>query len=112
MRADLAELCRIARENDVRAFVVGHPVNMSGEAGPQAHLVEAFATKLQARSKLPVTLWDERLTTVEADEILRARGASLEKRKELIDQVSAVLILQSYLDARGESTEWPANEED
>ena len=99
MKADLAELSRIARDHEAAAFVVGHPLHMSGRESRQGHIVQEFAERLRERSGLPVTLWDERLTTVVANQVLRESGIGLEKRNKAVDQLSAVLILQSYLDS-------------
>lgn len=113
MKADLAELSRIARESDAEGFVVGNPLHMSGRDSRQGKIVQEFAERLRERSGLPVTLWDERLTTVVANQVLRSSGIGLEKRIKAVDQLSAVLILQSYLDAQpssGEST-WENDQE-
>lgn len=107
LKADLAELSRIARENDVERFVVGNPLHMSGRESRQGGLVQEFAAKLEQRSGLPITLWDERLTTMEANRVLRESGIGIEKRARAVDQLSAVLILQSYLDSLPGTTEWP-----
>jgi len=110
LRTDLATLCRLAGEHEVGLFLVGHPIHMSGDPSRQGELVREFAGQLEERCGLPVQLWDERLTTVEAGRVLRSSGISQEKRAKAIDRLSAVLILQSYLDSLpGEST-WPEEE--
>jgi putative Holliday junction resolvase len=98
-REDLARLARLAEERGVSLFLVGNPVNMSGTEGRQAAWVRQFAEELGARTGIPYRLWDERLTTVEAGRVLRSSGISIEKRARAIDRLSAVILLQSYLDA-------------
>lgn len=78
--------------------VVGLPRNMDGSLGPQARMVMAFAEEIARESGLTVDTWDERLSTVEADEILRSSHVKQKKRKKVRDILSAVLILQGYLD--------------
>ncbi|MCC6340682.1 MAG: Holliday junction resolvase RuvX [Bryobacterales bacterium] len=99
LKKDLARLSRLAEENDVGLFVVGLPLHMSGGDSRQGGWVKEFAVRLEQRSRVPVRLWDERLTTVEATRVLRESGISIEKRAKAVDRLSAVLILQSYLDS-------------
>jgi putative Holliday junction resolvase len=80
--------------------VVGDPLHLSGEASAQAAKTRTFAEELGQMAGLPVHLWDERLTSREAHAILYAAGKSRQEHKPLVDQVAAVLILQSFLDAR------------
>lgn len=89
----------IAREVEATGIVVGLPVHMSGKEGPRAKLVREFGALVEKASGLPVTYWDERLTSAQAAGILKGRGSR--QRRAKIDVVSAQLILQSYLDARG-----------
>ena len=98
-RTDLAELARLAAEHEVRLFLVGNPLHMSGNAGRQAEWVAELADALGAHTGIPVQLWDERLTTVEAARVLRESGIGIEKRARAIDKLSAVILLQSYLDS-------------
>jgi putative Holliday junction resolvase len=98
-REDLARLASLAETRGVSLFLVGNPVNMSGSEGRQAEWVRRFAGDLAAHTGIPIRLWDERLTTVEAGRVLRSSGISIEKRARAIDRLSAVLLLQSYLDA-------------
>jgi putative Holliday junction resolvase len=79
-------------------ILVGNPIRMSGEEGRQAQWVRQFADALATQTRLPVQLWDERLTTVEAGRVLRQSGISIEKRARAIDRLSAVVLLQNYLD--------------
>ncbi len=97
---DLEALSRLIREKSVALVVVGQPLHMSGTVGRQANHAAQFARTLQTTTNVEVRLWDERLTTVEAGRILRQGGVSREKHKAAIDRLSAVLILQSYLDYR------------
>ena len=105
-RADLKSIGRLLRKHDVAEAVVGNPLNMSGEVGPRARKAQEFAEQLRAEFGIPVHLVDERLTTWEAHQLLdqaghSRRGASgRQQRKQIVDQVAAVLILQSFLDAR------------
>lgn len=103
-RADFAALARLAAERGVRRILVGNPVNMSGSEGRQSAWVRRFAEGLAERAGVPVQLWDERLTTVEAARVLRQSGISIEKRARAVDRLSAVILLQSYLDSLDFST--------
>lgn len=98
-RADLNELTRQADEYDAALILIGNPMHMSGTEGRQSAWVREFAEALTARAGRPVRLWDERLTTVEASRVLRASGISIEKRARAVDRLSAVILLQSYLDS-------------
>jgi len=93
----LADIVRIARENDVGQIVVGLPKNMDGSEGPRAELCRAFAEELKEATGLPVAMWDERRTTVEAHNILSQHNYHGKKRKETVDAVAASLILEGYL---------------
>jgi len=100
-RADLKAVARVLRKHDAGEAVVGNPLYMSGDQSPQAVKAQAFAEELRQEFGLTVHLWDERLTTAEAHRHLDAGGrAAGRERKGIIDQVAAVLILQSFLDAR------------
>lgn len=97
----MADILRIARENEVGEIVVGLPKNMDGTEGPRAELCRAFANELQRLSGLQVTMWDERRTTVEAHNILSEHNYHGKKRKNTVDAVAASLILEGYLAFRG-----------
>jgi putative Holliday junction resolvase len=99
-RADLAAVCELAERWRARLILLGNPLNMSGREGRQSEWVRDFAAAVEKRCPIPIQLWDERLTTVEAARVLRASGISLEKRAAAVDRLSAVILLQSYLDAR------------
>lgn len=94
----VSELCRIAKEEKAGCFVVGNPKNMNATEGERSEKSAAFAMLLQKESGLPVVLRDERRTTVAAHNILNEAGVYGKKRKEKVDAVAAVLILQEYLD--------------
>ncbi|NNJ12485.1 Holliday junction resolvase RuvX [Chloroflexales bacterium ZM16-3] len=94
----LAEIGRLVRENQVVEVVAGLPLTLRGEIGPQAELIRTFARELEAALSMPVALFDERLSTAAAEQMLRDLGVKPEKRKQQIDQVAASIILQDYLD--------------
>ncbi len=98
-RTDLAALEQLVRERQVGLILMGNPINMRGDEGRQSAWVREFAQALEKRTGLPVKLWDERLTTVEANRVLRSSGISIEKRAAAVDRLSAVILLQSYLDS-------------
>lgn len=87
----------LIREYEITSIILGYPINMDDTVGERGRKTEGFKAALERRTGLPVILWDERLTTVEADEILRESGVPVKDRKKVIDQVAAGLILQSYL---------------
>ena len=93
----LADIVRIAKENAVGEIVVGLPKNMDGTEGSRAQLCREFAGRLQEESGLPVAMWDERRTTVEAHNILSQHNYHGQKRKNTVDAVAASLILEGYL---------------
>ena len=93
----LEELLKITKENDVTEIVMGLPKNMDGTEGPRAELCRAFAQRVQESTGLPVALWDERRTTVEAHNILSEHNYHGKKRKDTVDAVAASLILEGYL---------------
>lgn len=99
-RLDFAHLERVLREYEVREIVVGFPLRMSGAEGIQAEKMQRFAEELRQRFHLPVHLWDERLTSAEANRLLRETDMSIKRRGEVVDQMAAVLILQSWMEAR------------
>ena len=99
-RYDLTELRKLLAEHDVREIVVGNPLRMSGQSGLQAEKMASFAAQLERTFSIPVHLWDERLTTAEAHRLLDETGIRDSRRKEVIDKMAAMLILQSFLDAR------------
>lgn len=95
----IADIVRIARENEVGRIVVGLPRNMDGSEGPRAELCRAFAEQLREACGLEIVMWDERRTTVEAHNILSAHNYHGQKRKNTVDAVAASLILEGYLNS-------------
>ena len=93
----MADIVRIAKENNVGEIVVGLPKNMDGSEGPRAELCRTFAEELKEATGLPVAMWDERRTTVEAHNILSQHNYQGKKRKNTVDAVAASLILEGYL---------------
>lgn len=100
VKSDLRSLGRLLRKYRCEAIVLGNPLYMSGDVSPQAAKTQAFADALREAFPLPVHLWDERLTSAEAHRHLHAAGRPLSGHREVVDQVAAVLILQSFLDAQ------------
>jgi len=99
-QTDLARLLEVAREWHVQEIVVGVPRHMDGREGKQAPAIMKLAQVLGDALGVPVTTWDERLTTVEAERVLLQADMSRRRRRRVVDQVAAVLILQSYLEYR------------
>lgn len=97
---DLARVAEVAARFGAEVIVVGLPLNMDGTAGPGARRARRFAAQLKHRVGAEVHLWDERLTTFEADQQMVEAGLSPERRRELRDAVAAAVILQDYLDAQ------------
>lgn len=97
IREDLENLRQIAGRWGVRCLLVGKPLHMSGDKSRQSEYTREFADRLGQHLNLPVVFWDERLTSAEAERMLRMGGASLEQRKRAVDRMSAILLLESYL---------------
>ena len=91
------EIARLAREHGAQRLVMGFPRNMDGTEGPRAALYRDFAAQVEAETGMPVVLWDERRTTVEAHQILSDCNYHGKKRKNTVDAVAASLILEGYL---------------
>ena len=96
----LARIEELVKEYGVEEIVLGYPKNMNNTLGERALKSEEFKKQLEARTNLPVVLWDERLTTVAAQRALMEGGVRRENRKDTVDMLAAVLILQGYLDCR------------
>jgi putative Holliday junction resolvase len=107
-RLDFEQLERVIRQYEVAEVVVGLPLRMSGTEGTQAEKMQGFAKEVRERFGLPVHLWDERLTSAQANRLLRETDMSIQRRGQVVDQMAAVLILQSWMDAR--SVQKPSNE--
>lgn len=102
-RRDIAHLLDLARREEVSEIVAGMPFSLDGSQGPQVQKVERFIEALKAETDLPITMWDERLTTVGAERALLEGNVTRAKRKQTIDKVAAALILQGYLDSKRQS---------
>ena len=98
---DLDFLSELIDSRQVTRIVVGHPLNMNGSEGARARQAAQFGRTLAKRCGVEVTLWDERLTSRQAERVLRSSGVGLRKRQGAVDKLAAVLILQSYLDSLG-----------
>src|SRR6478736_514229 len=99
-RADFGRLERTIRQYEIKEIVLGNPLRMSGQEGTQSQKVAEFAEELRQRFELPVHLWDERLTSAEANRLLRENEVSTQKRAQAVDRMAAVLILQSFMQSR------------
>ncbi|GIQ70108.1 putative pre-16S rRNA nuclease [Xylanibacillus composti] len=97
---DLERLREIVEQHEVTEIVLGLPKNMNGSIGPRAEICMAFAEELKHALGLPVTLWDERLSTAMVERTLIAADISRKKRKQVVDKMAAAVILQSYLDTK------------
>ncbi|MFQ3542681.1 Holliday junction resolvase RuvX [Halobacillus rhizosphaerae] len=93
-------LREIITQHEITEAVIGFPKNMNGSIGPRAEASQAFASWLEEEFKMDVHLWDERLTTMAAERVLIDADVSRKKRKKVIDKMAAVMILQSYMDAK------------
>lgn len=98
LREDLDKLRSIVEGRNVKLLLVGRPLHMSGAESRQSEYTEEFAGRLKEHVGLPLVFWDERLTSAEAERMLREAGASLEKKKKSVDRLAAVLLLESYLE--------------
>ena len=98
--ADIEKLRRLAQENEVHEVVVGQPLHMDGQPSPQSRKVARFAEQLRKVLDLPIIFWDERLTSFEAEQHLEQMGLNWRQRREQVDKIAAMIILQNYLDSR------------
>jgi putative Holliday junction resolvase len=99
IRDDLRQLTKLIHDREVTLLLAGNPLHMSGSESRQAVYTREFANRLSEESGIPVVFWDERLTSVQAERILREARATIEQRKKAVDKLSAVLLLESYLEA-------------
>jgi putative Holliday junction resolvase len=97
IRQDIAELQQVAAKYKIHTLLVGKPLHMSGDESRQSEYTREFAERLSKALNLPVVYWDERLTSREAERLMREGGASLLQSRQAVDRMSAVLILESYL---------------
>ena len=100
LNSDLEHLRQLAETNEVKEIIVGNPLHMDGRPSPQSQKIAHFARKLHEATRIPITFWDERLTSFAAEQHLEEMGLNWRQRREHVDQVAAMLILQSYLDGR------------
>jgi putative holliday junction resolvase len=99
-RLDFEQLAGLLQKYEVSEIVVGYPLRLSGAEGRQSEKMQLFADELRKKFGLPVHLWDERLTSSQANRVLREAELSIEKRGKAVDRLAAVLILQNWMDAR------------
>lgn len=92
-----AQLLQMIADNEVVEVVIGLPLTLRGEVGAQAKAVQAFSRGLEKRTKIPITLYDERFTSVEAERSLEAMGIKKSKHRDHVDELAAILILQDYM---------------
>ncbi len=105
LREDMARLTRIARERGATLILIGNPLHMNGAEGRQSAWVRQFAGRLEERSGVAVELWDERLTSAEAERVLQESGVSREKSRGAVDRLAAVILLESYLASAASTSE-------
>lgn len=99
-RVDFQQLQSVILKYEVQEIVVGYPLRMTGAEGTQSEKMKLFADDLRKRFGLPVHLWDERLSSAEANRVLRDSEMSIKRRGEVVDRLAAVLILQNWMEAR------------
>lgn len=99
IREDLDHLVKLIGEKEVGLLLVGEPLHMSGDQSRQAQYIRDFAARLSEKAAVPVRFWDERLTTVQAQRVLKESGISIEKRARAVDRLAATILLESYLDS-------------
>ena len=102
IRDDLAKLKELAANWQVKTLLVGRPLHMSGAESRQSEYTAAFAARLGGHLGIPVVFWDERLSSAEAERILRETGRPVEARKGAVDRIAAMLLLESYLEHRSQ----------
>lgn len=100
IREDIGRLGELVSEKGVTLILIGNPLHMDGREGRQTEYARDFGARLQAATGLAIEYWDERLTTVEAQRVLRQSGISIEKRAKAVDRLAAVILLESFLDSR------------
>jgi putative Holliday junction resolvase len=100
IREDLKNLTQLIRDREVVMLLIGNPLHMSGDESRQSSYTKEFGDRLRLETGVPVVYWDERWTTVAAEKVLREAHATLEQRKKAVDRLSAVILLESYLDVR------------
>ncbi len=110
-KAAFERIRQLVEQNEVVQIVIGLPLTLRGEIGPQAEVIQSFARELGKRVSVPIALYDERLTSVAADRSLEAMGMKKSKRRDHVDEMAATLILQTYMDSlRNPPLPWPQND--
>jgi putative Holliday junction resolvase len=104
LKSDIVALRRLVEGNEVHQIVIGQPLHMNGRASLQSEKVARFAEEIHQSLDLPVVFWDERLTSFAAEQHLREMGLNWRKRREHVDKIAAMIILQNYLDNRSGPT--------
>ena len=107
LKSDIEFLRQLAAENEVHQIVMGQPLHMDGRESTQSQKVARFAEELKKALDLPVTFWDERLTSFEAEQHLEQMGLNWRQRREQVDKIAAMIILQNYLDNQKASLPGP-----
>lgn len=102
----IERIATLIRQNEVAELVVGFPLTLSGEVGPQAEVIKRFVADLEQSVVIPIHLFDERLTTAEAERIMIEMGLKVEQRRARIDEMAAAIILRDYLDSRRPPRHW------
>jgi putative Holliday junction resolvase len=100
-RMDFDQLAKVISDYQVSEIVVGYPLRLSGMEGIQSDKMQLFAEELRKKFGLPVHLWDERLSSTQANRLLRETDLSIKKRGQAVDRMAATLILQNWMEARG-----------
>ena len=109
LKSDIEFLRQLAAENEVHQIVMGQPLHMDGRESTQSQKVARFAEELKKALDLPVALWDERLTSFEAEQHLEEMGLNWRQRREQVDKIAAMIILQNYLDNQKASQPGPTS---
>jgi putative Holliday junction resolvase len=109
LKSDIEFLRQLAAENEVHQIVMGQPLHMDGRESPQSQKVARFAEELKKVLDLPVAFWDERLTSFEAEQHLEQMGLNWRQRREQVDKIAAMIILQNYLDNQKTSQPGPTS---
>lgn len=107
-KEDLARIAQLVQEHEVEEVIVGYPRSLNGKSYGQAKRIEDFALPLSRKLDVQVAFWDERFSTVSAEELMRKMGLSKEERREKVDAIAAAVILQDFLDARPNLKEEPS----
>src|SRR5437588_5803039 len=110
LQQDIGALRQLVEENEVYQIVVGQPLHMDGKESRQSQKVRVFADEIQKQLNIPIVFWDERLTSFAAEQYLEEMGLNWRKRRQHVDKIAAMIILQNYLDSRDHGSGQPARE--